>query len=71
MEGILFDTTVFESVVTFLGGIALLAIVAGVILLGSVAEKEARGERVFWAEWPIPEGETYGPAGMETLRRAA
>ena len=71
MEGIIFDMTVFESVVAFLGGIALLAIVAAAILLGSVAEKEARGERVFWAEWPIPEGETYGPAGMETLRRAA
>ncbi len=71
MEGILFDTTVFESVVTFLGGIALLAIVAGVILLGYVSEKEARGERVFWAEWPIPESETHAPAGTEELRKAA
>ncbi len=71
MEGIIFDTAVFESVVAFLGGIALLAIVAAAILLGSVAEKEARGERVFWAEWPIPEGKTYGPAGMEEVRKAA
>ncbi len=34
MEGILFDMTIFESVVAFLGGIALLANVAAAILLG-------------------------------------
>ncbi len=71
MEGILFDVTAFESVVAFMGGIALLAIVAAAILLGYVAEKEARGEKVFWAEWPIPEGETREPAETETFRRAA
>ncbi len=71
MEAILFDVTVFESVVAYLGGIALLAIVAAVILLGYVAEKEARGERVFWAEWPIPESETHAPAETEELRMAA
>ena len=71
MEGILFDTTVFESVVAFLGGIALLATVAAAILLGYVAEKEARGEKVFWAEWPIPEGEANEPARTEDLRMAA
>ena len=71
MEGIYYDMMVFESVVAFLGGIALLAIVAATILLGYVAEKEGRGERVFWAEWPIPEGEGSGPAGAETTRLAA
>ena len=71
MEGILFDTTVFESVVAFLGGIALLATVAAAILLGYVAEREARGEKVFWAEWPIPESETHEPAETEELRMAA
>jgi len=71
MEGFIYDTMAFESVVAFLGGIALLAAVAAAILLGYVAEKEARGERVFWAEWPIPEGEAYGPAGAETTRLAA
>ncbi len=71
MEGFIYDTMAFESVVAFLGGVALLATVTAAILLGSVAEKEARGERVFWAEWPIPEGEAYGPAETETIRRAA
>ncbi len=71
MEAILFDTAVFESVVAFLGGIALLATVAAAILLGYVAEKESRGERVFWAEWPIPESEAHAPAGTEELRMAA
>ncbi len=71
MEAILFDMTVFESVVAFLGGVALLATAAAMILLGSVAEKEARGERVFWAEWPVPESETIAPARTEELRMAA
>ncbi len=71
MEGIILDTSVFSSVVAFLGGIALLATVAAAILLGSVAEREARGERVFWAEWPIPSSETHAPAGTDELRMAA
>ncbi len=71
MEAILFDVTAFESVVAFLGGIALLATVAAAILLGYVAEKEARGEKVSWAEWPIPESGTEEPAGTEELRMAA
>ena len=71
MEAILFDVTAFESVVAFLGGVALLATVAAAILLGSVAEKEARGEKVYWAEWPIPESGAYEPAGTETIRPAA
>ncbi len=71
MEGIILDMTAFESVVAFLGGIALLAIVAAAILLGYVAEKESRGERVFWAEWPVPEEEAHGRAGVEEARKAA
>ncbi len=71
MEAILFDMTVYESLVAFLGGIALLATVAAAILLGSVAEREARGEKVVWAEWPIPEGGTHAPAGTDELRMAA
>ncbi len=71
MEGIIYETMAFESVVAFLGGIALLATVAAAILFGYVAEKEARGERVFWAEWPIPEGGMHASEGTEELRMAA
>ena len=71
MEAILFDVTAFESVVAFLGGVALLATVAAAILLGSVAGKEARGEKVLWAEWPIPESGAHEPAGTGELRMAA
>ncbi len=71
MEAILFDVTAFESVAAFLGGVALLATAAAAILLGHVAEKEARGEKVFWAEWPIPESGTHEPAATEELRMAA
>jgi len=28
--------------------------VVGGVLLGYMAEKENRGERLYWAEWPIP-----------------
>ncbi len=69
MEGIIYETMAFESVIAFLGGIALLATVASAILLGYVAGKEARGERVFWAEWPIPGSETH--AETEELRMTA
>ncbi|MGE5664675.1 MAG: hypothetical protein ACM31I_10130 [Deltaproteobacteria bacterium] len=71
MEAILFDVTAFESVVAFLGGVALLATVAAAILLGSVAGKEARGEKVLWAEWPIPESGAIEPAETGELRKAA
>jgi hypothetical protein len=53
----------------FLGVLALLVLVVGGILMGRLAAKEETGERVFWAEWPLPEsGE---PGEDEALRGAA
>jgi hypothetical protein len=49
--------------------VALLAIVVSAVLFGYMSEEESRGNRLFWAEWPIPEtGETEAE---EEIRLAA
>ena len=55
MEGIALTTEIIGSVFAYLGGVALLAFVVSVILFGYMAEEESRGNRLFWAEWPLPE----------------
>ncbi|MHB1039796.1 MAG: hypothetical protein ACYDAX_00030 [Desulfobacteria bacterium] len=53
----------------YMGSIALFAFVAGVIPFGYMAEEEHEGNRLFRAEWPLPEeGET---AAAEEFRMAA
>lgn len=56
MEGIALATELIGTV-AYLGGVALLAFVASTILFGYMAEEEHKGNRLFWAEWPIPEAE--------------
>ena len=69
MEGIALATEFIGSVFAYMGGVALLAFVASVILFGYTAEEERNGNRLFWAEWPLPEkGET---AVEEEFRIAA
>jgi len=59
MEGIALATEFIGSVFAYMGGVALLAFVASGILFGYMAEEERKGNRLFWAEWPLPEsGET-------------
>ena len=68
MEGIALATEFIGSV-AYLGGVALLAFVASGVLFGYMAEEEHKGNRLFWAEWPLPEsGET---AVEEEFRMAA
>ena len=68
MEGIALATEFIGSV-AYMGGVALLAFVASTILFGYMAEEERKGNRLFWAEWPLPEaGET---AAEEEIRLAA
>lgn len=62
MEGIVLDAALFDSPVALLCGVAILAIAVAAILLGSVADAEAAGRRVFWAEWPLPEAEHEAPS---------
>ncbi|MHB8782738.1 MAG: hypothetical protein ACYDAX_04870 [Desulfobacteria bacterium] len=54
MEGIALTTEFIGSVFAYLGGVALLALVATAILLGYTAGEESKGNRLFWAEWPLP-----------------
>lgn len=53
MEGILFEIEMFSSPVALLSGLALLAIAGCAILIGRMADEEAKGNPVFWAESPF------------------
>ena len=68
MEGIALTTEFIGSVFAYLGGVALLASVVSVILFGYMAGEESKGNRLFWAEWPLPE---VGEAGAEEEIRLA
>jgi len=71
MEGILYDIELFSSPIAVLAGLALLAVAACVILLGRMADEEAKGKRVFWAESPTFDiGET-APVESVKYPRAA
>ena len=50
MEGILLDIETLTTPITLLLGLVLLAIGACSILLGYLADEEASGKRIFWAE---------------------
>jgi hypothetical protein len=72
MEGILFDIELFASPVTVLLGLVLLAIGACGILLGYLADEEAGGKEIFWAESPFTDvGGGEAPVESVTYRRAA
>jgi len=69
MEGIALTTEVIGSIIAYLGGVALFAFVVSGILFGYMAEEESKGNRLFWAEWPLPE--TDKTAAEEEIRLAA
>ena len=68
MEGIALTTEFIGSIIAYLGGVALLAFVVSVILFGYMAEEERKGNRLFWAEWPLSE---TGEPEEEAIRLAA
>jgi hypothetical protein len=71
MEGILIGMESFAPVGIF-AGLVLLAFASAAILLGYTAEEESKGNRLFWAEWPIPEsGEPSSPAAEREYLKAA
>ncbi|HZL97473.1 MAG TPA: hypothetical protein VFB91_02045 [Terriglobales bacterium] len=65
MEGIALTTEFIGSIFAYLGGVALLAFVVSGILFGYMAEEESKGNRLFWAEWPLPEA---GEAAVESVK---
>ena len=73
MEGILIEMESLVPVGVYFAGLILLALVASAILFGYTAEEEKRGERLYWAEWPIPgtEGKTETSFTEREYLRAA
>ncbi|HAM34265.1 MAG: hypothetical protein A2Z26_01940 [Deltaproteobacteria bacterium RBG_16_66_15] len=72
MGGILMEMESFAPVEVFFAGLILLALVATAILLGYTAEEESKGNRLFWAEWPLPgSGEPASPAVERESMKAA
>jgi hypothetical protein len=69
MEGIALGTEFIGSIFAYLGGVVLLAFVVSVVLFGYMSEEESRGNRLFWAEWPLPEAD--GPEAEKEIRLAA
>ncbi|NJD67558.1 MAG: hypothetical protein FIA90_02615 [candidate division NC10 bacterium] len=69
MEGMILSLEAMASPWSIIGGMSLLAVVAGVVLFGYMAEEEKAGRRFYWAEWPIPESEPS--SHEEELRLAA
>jgi hypothetical protein len=65
MEGIALATEFIGSVIAYLGGIALLAFVVSGILFGYMADEEASGKRIFWAESPFTD---VGEASAENVK---
>lgn len=53
MEGILLEIESVLSPIAVLSGLTLLAVGACGILLGHMADEEAEGKKVFWAESPF------------------
>jgi hypothetical protein len=71
MEGILLDIEMFASPSTVLSGLVLLAIGTCGILLGYMADREAGGNRIFWAESPFTDVSEAAPVERVKYLRAA
>lgn len=72
MEGIALTMDFIGSVFAYMGSVALLAFVVSGILFGYMAEEEKSGNRLFWAEWPLPETrEPVSPAEEREYLKAA
>jgi len=70
MEGIALGTEFISSVIAYLGGVALLAFVVSVILFGYMADEEASGKRIFWAESPFTDVSEAPVKSVKYLRAA-
>jgi hypothetical protein len=69
MEIFELGTEFIGSSFAYMAEVALLAFVAVAVLFGYTSEEERRGNRLYWAEWPLPEaGE---PETEEEVRLAA
>ena len=65
------ETLLLNPAIAAAGVFILLAVLLGAVLLGYVAEEEAKGRRLIWAEEPLPETGKPALPEAEQLRRAA
>ena len=70
MEGIALATEFIGSGIAYLGGVALLASVVSGILLGYMADEEASGKAIFWAESPFTDLSEAPVESVKYLRAA-
>jgi hypothetical protein len=70
MEGILFEIETIVSPIAVLCGLALVAVAAYGILLGNMADEEASGKRIFWAESPFSDSVEAPVEGVKYPRAA-
>jgi hypothetical protein len=67
MEGIALATEFIGSIIAYLGGVALLTFVVSGVLFGYMAEEEASGKAIFWAESPFTDV-SVGETPVESVR---
>ncbi len=70
MEGVILEQS-FTTLAGPIGGLILLGLVVAAIFLGSMAEKEKRGEHLYWAAEPIPGTEEAVAGEEEGIPKAA
>ena len=71
IEELLLNIETAGPALVFLGAVAALALTAGAVFFGYMAEEEKNGRKLSWAEWPIPESETTYCEVSPKLRLAA
>ena len=69
MDGIFFDPAVFASPVILAAGVLVLAIAAGAMILGYLADETRMGRRIGWPE--LPEVDIRQTAEKTEIRQAA
>lgn len=71
MEGLVLESQSFSHIIAVAGLFALLAVALAGILLGYIADEEAKGRRIEWLEEPLAVPGEYGqPQGIK-LKEAA
>lgn len=63
MEGIILEPEALGFAAA-LGAVIVLVLVAAGIALGYIADEERKGNRVMWAEWPLPGTEEPEPPAV-------
>lgn len=71
MEAMVYSTEIINATIAVAGLCALLAVAMASILLGYVADEEAKGRRIGWLEEPLATAGSPVRVEKVELRRAA